>query len=768
MASAFAATELHAALRASAEQRSDKVAAALADAMAGDAAAEEVSRALLLHQPGTSDGAAEEGGAGGSGSPSAEAREVRLPTAERPSASPVVGLLSGAISEDPGEDGESDVTAAAVAAHAAASAAQTTRRGTVLGSTLSPALSLLRASVTTSGDEAEDGAVAGAQHPPRIRHSSSGGGEELRLQSDGWHSANVDADGSANSGAPPVLSTADVRAQFRAVQKAELLSTGRQTASRSPDDPVALALRLLLARAAAAALAETIDALVQLLLPIEGHLAFWRFRDSQPFVEWLESGPLAWWRDWRERPTRTAPETMIQELEALQAPVLTALGELKRTSLMFKVASSDAGVRTVVSRTIQLLEATVRFKPGQRGLSQAAVAREQRTRPAHGGHDAYQSPMASMEHIFYLVDQLPVIQRHAEVRVHACRKRSWAARHWLGITAAALGLTVGGIQLYRNRRTAVSKLSHFVDSARVFWVEHVKEPLIAISDELFNGSKLARADREALKDAERSMQSMLKQYLEKRYPHWSSRQVERVSAAMDMEPVSRRYESEMEHPIRGAITGDLLQLILMQVQFIKKEVMSQMTTMDTLLRENEMNLQIMATIPAFLLTYFGFASLRSLYRRATRPRSTRELTSMIQLCLRDVDRLLNLTTADAEQRRNSTRRSRSLALSDAEEDIAFAGAGKWWRRQDVCSVPFRGLTNHDLGVLVLLIARLCRLCAEYKEFVEEAQWMRVQQDLADLTNEELTPHARKETIKRMYLTYSFLQPAPPASRLPSL
>jgi hypothetical protein len=76
------------------------------------------------------------------------------------------------------------------------------------------------------------------------------------------------------------------------------------------------------------------------------------------------------------------------------------------------------------------------------------------------------------------------------------------------------------------------------------------------------------------------------------------------------------YEGEVaSNPILGVVTGELIQAFLIQVQKLKADVEEEMVGIDRLLRANELNLQIMATVPALIIASAGFIYARRLYRR---------------------------------------------------------------------------------------------------------------------------------------------------------
>jgi hypothetical protein len=66
-----------------------------------------------------------------------------------------------------------------------------------------------------------------------------------------------------------------------------------------------------------------------------------------------------------------------------------------------------------------------------------------------------------------------------------------------------------------------------------------------------------------------------------------------------------RYEVQIRSPLKSAATGDLIEMMLIQIQFIKRDLMAAMKAMDEILRENRFNLQVgrKDTYPALCRTF---------------------------------------------------------------------------------------------------------------------------------------------------------------------
>jgi len=267
--------------------------------------------------------------------------------------------------------------------------------------------------------------------------------------------------------------------------------------------------------------------------------------------------------------------------------------------------------------------------------------------------------------------------------------------------------------------------------------------------------ELQVANEAALQDATLSLRTMLGDFAKKSSPQLSEAQIQDVMHTLDISFVSRkcvdvlvpcasmngdalclcprcrllrfhrftihlgRYEAEIQRPVRNAVLGDLVQMMLIQIQSIKHELMVAMEAVDQLLLENQFNLQVMATIPAFMVFYGSMLAVRGVYRKVTRPTSTRDLRRLMRITLRDVDRLLTLSggsphddVASQVSRRFSQVACQSWVTCGRHVGSRRPGPGSLHSGGDSpntahTAVQFRGLSPSELGNLVYVVATLC-------------------------------------------------------------
>ena len=63
---------------------------------------------------------------------------------------------------------------------------------------------------------------------------------------------------------------------------------------------------------------------------------------------------------------------------------------------------------------------------------------------------------------------------------------------------------------------------------------------------------------------------------------------------------SEEYELELRNPIANLLSGRIARLVLIQLQFVKKELLVAMQAIDELFNANQVNLQLLAITPVFV------------------------------------------------------------------------------------------------------------------------------------------------------------------------
>lgn len=249
----------------------------------------------------------------------------------------------------------------------------------------------------------------------------------------------------------------------------------------------------------------------------------------------------------------------------------------------------------------------------------------------------------------------------------------------------------------------------------------------AIVGEVILNKKPEIQDPAALLDTKLSLQRMLSDFVRDTNPKITPVEMKRIMDEMDMSVVSLQFEKELSSAVRNIMTGDIVRMLLIQVQFIKKELMVAMGAIDELMNANQLNLQILATIPTFLVFGGMYRLIKEgfymIYKRTSERLSydSSEIAAFLRNNLRDIERLLN--------KQNRT-------TPAGEEQMLGA---------------------RDLGLMILLLHQLRDLFEEYRSHFLEDERDRFAEDLDDLIEEGLSVTQQLGVIQRMYHSHPFLQ-----------
>jgi nuclear-control-of-ATPase protein 2 len=105
-------------------------------------------------------------------------------------------------------------------------------------------------------------------------------------------------------------------------------------------------------------------------------------------------------------------------------------------------------------------------------------------------------------------------------------------------------------------------------------------------------------DATALRDAESSLKNMLDAFIQDTQPDMPVEQRRDIVERMDMSVLSSQYEQSLRHTIKNFVTGDIVRMLLIQVQYIKADLLSTMSAVENLIDANEFNFRLTATLPA--------------------------------------------------------------------------------------------------------------------------------------------------------------------------
>jgi len=175
-------------------------------------------------------------------------------------------------------------------------------------------------------------------------------------------------------------------------------------------------------------------------------------------------------------------------------------------------------------------------------------------------------------------------------------------------------------------------------SMQYIWRKHVVRPAKAIVMDLFFQTRPKLVNPGAIADARDSLQQMMRDFCDKFYRKMNQTELEERIEAIDMTLISGEYTKQVKNPIPNL--PKIPQAVLVQVQFLKLVLLATLEAIDDLYGANQINLQLLASIPAILVSFFILRlGLRLIWATSTRRIATEEsIHSKMRYHLRQIER----------------------------------------------------------------------------------------------------------------------------------
>jgi hypothetical protein len=370
------------------------------------------------------------------------------------------------------------------------------------------------------------------------------------------------------------------------------------------------------------------------------------------------------------------PATKAAALMALQRPLFAAAGAAEAHLTRLSHATTPAALDAALGSSRADLSTAL-------GVSQPCRTPDQPPSTSRAADaDALNAAVAA----------LAALPGAADATARPLRARSGLRRYWAVWVVLGAGSFYTARAVSRNRSELAATAREAAASLARFYDEHLRGPVGRMRGELFGAVPVAAvADAGALEDARASLAAMLGDYSRRvdratLSPSLAGADLAALAASLDMRPVSEAYVAQVRTPVRSAVSGDLLELMLIQIAFIKKELLAAMGALDAILAENRFNLQVMATVPALLVTSTLGAGAMALTRAATAPIDTGGPRHRMRMALRDVARLLALADAEGVRGVGGVSAASEPLLASPADAAALAALWQTLRGDSVCGI----------------------------------------------------------------------------------
>ncbi|KAI1484727.1 ATP synthase regulation protein NCA2 [Biscogniauxia mediterranea] len=253
-----------------------------------------------------------------------------------------------------------------------------------------------------------------------------------------------------------------------------------------------------------------------------------------------------------------------------------------------------------------------------------------------------------------LADSLPGHVTGMDQVVAENGRPSRLVRYWLPAVALLFSSTTI-LRLLVNKK---QELLHWVRdlgaTVRDFWFNWVIDPVRKVIATIRHdsNSEIALMSRDSLKADRESLERMVvdfaidKPTVATGEPSLSESQVAEIRSKVregDVTPILRAYEKDLRTPFSGAVRGDLVRTLLIQVQKTKVDIEIAMSGIDALLRSQELVFGFVGLTPGILVSVGVFQYLRGWSGGRRGFNKTRRAGKCVRV-LRNIDRIFSEAT----------------------------------------------------------------------------------------------------------------------------
>ncbi|KAF3007104.1 hypothetical protein G7054_g11535 [Neopestalotiopsis clavispora] len=253
-----------------------------------------------------------------------------------------------------------------------------------------------------------------------------------------------------------------------------------------------------------------------------------------------------------------------------------------------------------------------------------------------------------------LENQLPGHLDAAAKIVAEHGRPSRLVRYWLPATALLLSSTTILRIFFSRQQEILAWVADFGVTVRDFWFNWVVEPTRKVIGTIRHdsNSEIAIMSRDSLQADRDSLERMVVEFASDSpasavgTSSISESQLSEIRAKVregDVTPVLRAYEKDLRSPFVGAVRGDLVRTLLIQVQKTKVDVEVAMAGIDALLKSQELVFGFIGLTPGILVSIGLVQYLRTVFGGKKSYRQEGHAGKAVRV-LRNIDRIFSEAT----------------------------------------------------------------------------------------------------------------------------
>ena len=342
-------------------------------------------------------------------------------------------------------------------------------------------------------------------------------------------------------------------------------------------------------------------------------------------------------------------------------------------------------------------------------------------------------------------------------------------RRWLYPAVGIPTVLFGLYQALKYKSAMKAVVERVLAKLSNFYADHVEDPINYLYTEFFTSKVRDKiTDRAALQETRDALKRMLHAWHLESFP--AMKDEERISRSenMDVSLIEEQFEKGVtSNTIKNIVTGDIVRMALIELQFIKKELLTAMGAIDDLMEANEFNIRVGSMVPAGV----GLWMIRKVVKTAYyflmpgAGKSKKETFASFRSIILDIERLLvmrddppppprRLKVGKYKERRRgaSVEKEPIIGLSFDDGHNARGSAEGGAGTSEVV------LNENDWGMVVLLLHEAQTLLWREQRRFLKGDFPNIFEDLAEIAGERGPVSVKQQLaiVRRMNRTYGFL------------
>lgn len=365
---------------------------------------------------------------------------------------------------------------------------------------------------------------------------------------------------------------------------------------------------------------------------------------------------------------RSEAKQKQMQLKRLREMTATGLGVLVDEGLNFEiddereVRDHSAELRGVVERSVALMDLVLRDASNlEHRVSEFedkvfAGIEEDPDLSIHADEMVNKPAIVARRLLSILEERIPGHVLETNKVVAANGRPSRLVRYWLPMGLLLVSSSTLLRFLANRKADIIDWIRDLGVTTRDFWFNWVVEPVRKVIGTIRHDSQseIAIMSRDSLKADRESLERMVVEFatdkpsLAESSSPLTETQIAEIRDKVkegDVTPVLKAYERDLRKPFVGAVKGDLVRSLLIQVQKTKVDLEVAMTGIDALLKSQELVFGFVGLTPGILVSITVLSYLRGVF--LSNRRGARQQGERVGRCvrtLRNIDRIFTEAT----------------------------------------------------------------------------------------------------------------------------